>query len=84
LLALTALTIGAMLTLAGLGLVQATTATALAEVDAGRRIHPLKAYRLALVRFPSLLGALVVPAAIVALLGLTVALIPVAVFLAGL
>jgi hypothetical protein len=83
LLALSAVAIGATLTLGGLGLVQAATAVALAEVDAGRRIDPLKAYRLALVRFPPLLGALVVPAVVVALLGFTVALIPVAVYLAG-
>jgi hypothetical protein len=82
LLALSVLTIGATLTLGGLGLVQAATAVALAEVDAGRRIDPLKAYRLALVRFPSLLGALALPAMVVALLGFTVALVPIAVFLA--
>jgi hypothetical protein len=82
-LALFAVTIGATLTLGGLGLVQAATALALPEVDEGRRIDPLKAYRRALVRFPSLLGAVAVPAVVVALLGFTVALIPIAVFLAG-
>jgi hypothetical protein len=82
-LALFALTIGVTLTLGGLGLVQAATSLALADVDAGRRIDPLRAYRRALVRFPSLLGALAVLAVVVVLVGLTVALIPIAVYLAG-
>jgi hypothetical protein len=82
-LALFALTIGVTLTLGGLGLVQAATSLALADVDAGRRIDPLRAYRRALVRFPSLLGALAVLAVVVVLVGLTVALIPFAVYLAG-
>jgi hypothetical protein len=82
-LALFALTIGVTLTLGGLGLVQAATSLALADIDAGRRIGPLRAYRRALVRFPSLLGALAVLAVVVALVGLTVALLPIAVYLAG-
>jgi hypothetical protein len=83
LLASLALAIGAMLTLAGLGLVQAASARALTEIDAGREIGPLRSYRLALDRFPRLLGAIAVAVVIVALLGVTVALLPLAVWLTG-
>ena len=47
-LALLAVVIGTTLTLLGLGLVQAATACALVEIDAGRPIGPVGAYRLAL------------------------------------
>ena len=46
-----ALVIGTTLTLLGLGLVQAATACALVEIDAGRPIGPVVAYRIALRRF---------------------------------
>jgi hypothetical protein len=78
-----AVAVAAILTLGGVGLVQAATARALAEVDAGRPIGPLRAYRMALGRFPRLLGALAIAVTAVVLLGLTVALLPVAVWLAG-
>jgi hypothetical protein len=83
LLTLLAVAIGTILTLGGLGLVQAATARALVEIDAGREIDALGAYRLALGRFPRLLGALAVAVAVVALLALTLALVPVAVWLVG-
>ena len=53
-----ALVIGTTLALLGLGLVQAATACALVEIDAGRPIGPLRAYRLALPRLRPLLGAI--------------------------
>ncbi|MDQ3894732.1 MAG: hypothetical protein M3292_08735 [Actinomycetota bacterium] len=81
LLASFAFAIGAILTLAGLSLVQAATARALSEIDAGREIHSLRAYRLALDTFPRLLGAAALAVVIVVLLALTLALLPVAVWL---
>ena len=46
LVAFVALTLGTTLTLLGLGLVQAATARAVLEIDAGRRVRALRAYRL--------------------------------------
>ena len=43
-----AITIGSMLTWLGLGIVQAATARALVEIDEGRPLWPLRAFRLAL------------------------------------
>jgi hypothetical protein len=82
-LALLTFAVGAMLTLAGLGLVQAVTTRALVEIDAGREIDALGAYRLALQRFPGLLKALAIAVAVVVVLGLTLAFVPVAVWLGG-
>jgi hypothetical protein len=75
--------IGTALTLLGLGLVQAATASALVELDQGRAIGPLGAYRLARNSIRPLLGALVIAALIVSLLADTIYLLPVAVWLAG-
>src|ERR1700758_5365938 len=52
-------TIGTALPLLGLGLVQAATARALVELDAGRPIGPIRAYALAVDIIRPLLGALV-------------------------
>jgi hypothetical protein len=82
-LATLAVVVGAALTLVGLALVQAATSRAVVEIDAGRPIGPLQAYRLALRRFGRLLGALAIAAPIVALLSVTLALVPIAVWLAG-
>ena len=79
-LALLSVTIGTTLALLGLTLVQAATARALVEVDAGRPIGPVEAYRLALPLRP-LLGGLGVAAGVWALLTATAALAPVAVWL---
>ena len=83
LLAFLTLLIGTTLTLAGLGLVQAATARAITGIDAGEDMNPLRAYRLALARFRALLGALAIAVPIVAVLGLTLALVPVAVWVGG-
>ena len=56
--AVLAVAVGVALTLLGLGLVQAATACALVEIDAGRPIGPVRAYRLALRRIRPLLGAI--------------------------
>jgi hypothetical protein len=77
-----AVVVGAALTLLGLGLVQAATACALVEVDAGRPIGPVDAYRLALRRIGPLLGAIALFVLVWVALSTTVVLIPVAVWLA--
>jgi hypothetical protein len=74
---------GTALTLLGLGLVQAATARALVEIDAGRPIGPLRAYRLAFGSVAPLFGALLVAAVTVSLLASSIFLIPIAIWLAG-
>ena len=74
--------IGTTLTLLGLGLVQAATACALVEIDEGRPVGPLDAYRLALGRVRPLLGAIAISVAVWVALAATAVLIPVAIWLA--
>jgi hypothetical protein len=73
--------IGTTLTLLGLALVQAATTCALVEIDAGRSIGPIRAYRIALTRTRPLFGALAIAVVAWAALTATVVLIPVAVWL---
>ncbi len=80
--ALLVFAIGSALTVLGLGLVQATTARALIEVDAGRAVGPVRAYRMAFEYLRPLLGAIVIAAVAVTLLTTSVFLIPVAIWLA--
>jgi hypothetical protein len=80
--AILALWIGMTLTLLGLGLVQAATACALVELDNGRRVRPLGAYRLALRNLDPLLRAIGVFVIGWLLLTATTFLIPVALWLA--
>jgi len=77
------LAIGTALTLLGLGLVQAATARALVEIDQGRSIGPLRAYRLAGDSIWPLLGALLIASTVVSLLASSIYLIPIAIWLAG-
>jgi hypothetical protein len=74
---------GTTLLLLGLGIVQAATAYALVEIDAGRPVGPLGAYRAALKRIGPLLGGVAIAVVICLLLGTTTILIPIAVWLAG-
>ena len=74
--------IGTTLTLLGLGLVMAAAARALVELDAGRPVNPLRAYRLALRSVWPLLGTLLVVTIAVSLCLATVALLPIAIWLA--
>ena len=60
----------------------AATARALVELDAGRSISPLRAYRLAIDAIRPLLGALVIVAFVVSVCVTTFFLIPVAIWLA--
>jgi hypothetical protein len=80
--ALLAGVIGTALALMGLALVQAATACALVELDAGRSIGAMGAYKLALGRIRPLFGAIAVFVAFWILLTATVVLIPVAIWLA--
>src|SRR5262249_57570304 len=50
--------VGTTVALLGLTLVQAVTACALVEIDAGRPIRPMQAYRMALRKLRPLLGGL--------------------------
>ena len=79
--AILAFAIGAAMTLLGLGLVQATATCALVEIDAGRPIGAVQAYRIALGRIRPLLGA--IGLFVVAWVGLTLTafLIPFAIWL---
>jgi hypothetical protein len=83
LLAVVVLAIGTSLTLLALGVTQAATARALVEIDEGRPIGALRAYRLAADSVAPLLGSLVVATVIVSLLASSIFLLPIAVWLAG-
>jgi hypothetical protein len=83
LLALLVLAIGTALTLLGLGLVQAACTRALVEIDEGRSVSPLGAYRLVYDSIAPLSAALLVASLIVSVLATSIFLIPVAVWLAG-
>ena len=74
--------IGTTLTLLGFALVQAATACALADIDAGRKVSPVRAYRRALAKIGPLLGGLAIAVAVWVLLTVTTVLIPVAIWFA--
>jgi hypothetical protein len=76
-----ALTFGTVLTILGLSVVQAATAHALVELDEGREIGSLRAFRLGLNQIPPLLGALARATVLTAVLTVTVVGIPLAVWL---
>jgi hypothetical protein len=79
---LVAVAIGTAFTILGLALVQAATACALVDIDAGRPTGPVAAYRQALGKARPLLGSVAIVALVWALLTWTTFLIPVAVWLA--
>ncbi|HEX2506088.1 MAG TPA: hypothetical protein VHK22_07775 [Gaiellaceae bacterium] len=80
--ALLAVLVGATLTLLGLGLVQAATAAALREIDAGRRVTAASAYATAGRRLRPLLGAIGLFVLAWVVLTTTALLLPVAIWLA--
>jgi len=82
-LAFVVLAVGTSLTLLGLGIVQAATARALVEIDAGRPTGVVHAYRLAADIVVPLLVALVAASLVVSLLASSFFLIPIAIWLAG-
>jgi hypothetical protein len=77
-----AVVVGTTLALLGLGLVQAATACALVEIDQGRDVSALDAYRLALRRLRPLLVAIALFVVAWVALSATAVLLPVAVWLA--
>jgi hypothetical protein len=81
--ALVVVAIGTALTLLGLGVVQAATARALVEIDDGRSVGPVGAYRLAFDSVAPLFGALLIATIVVSLLASSIFLVPIAVWLAG-
>ena len=81
-LALLVLTVGTTLALLGFGLVQAATACALVEVDSGKEIGPVDAYRLAFRRFRPLFRGLLIAVGVWVVLSATGVLIPIALWLA--
>jgi hypothetical protein len=76
-----AVAIGTVLTLLTLALVQGASARAIVEVDAGRDVDPIRAYRMSLDSVGPLVGALAIAVAIVTLLSLSVFLVPIAIWL---
>ena len=76
-----ALSLGVVLTIFGYAVVQAATARALVEMDAGRPVTALRAYRLIAPNLGGLLLALLVVVPVQIVLDLTFVLIPVALFL---
>jgi hypothetical protein len=81
-LALLVVAVGTTLALLGVGVVQAATACALVEIDRGRPLGPVDAYRAALTRLRPLLRGLALAVAVCLVLAASWFLIPVAVVLA--
>ena len=73
---------GTVLTLLGLALVQAASARAMAEIDDGRAIGVLRAYRLSLDSLAPMIGALAIAVTAVTLLSLSIFLVPIALVVA--
>jgi hypothetical protein len=74
--------LGTTLALLGFGLVQAAVTCALVDIDAGREVKAIRAYRRAFRLIRPLLGGLLVAVAAWLLLSVTTILIPVAIWLA--
>jgi hypothetical protein len=73
---------GTVLTLLGLALVQAASARAMVEIDEGRPVGVVHAYRLSLDSVLPMIGALAIAVTAVSLLTLSIFLLPVALVLA--
>jgi hypothetical protein len=74
--------IGTALTLLGLGVMQAATVLAMVELDEGRSVRPIGAYRMALRRLWPVLGAIVIAVVVVSVMIPFLFLIPLAIWLA--
>jgi hypothetical protein len=74
--------LGTVLTLLALALVQAASARAIAEIDAGRAVGVRSAYRMAFDGAWELLGALAIVVGVVTVLTLSIFLVPIAIWLA--
>ena len=71
-----------MLTLLTLAFVQAASTRAIVEIDAGRDVGPMRAYRMSLDSVRPLIGALAIAVTVVTLLTLSLFLVPIAIWLA--
>ncbi len=80
-LVLAVVAVGTTLTLLAFALVQAATVRALVEIDEGRSVGPLRAYRMALDAVRPLLGAILIAVAVVTVLFGSLVLVPIAVWL---
>lgn len=74
--------LGTLLTLLGVGLVMAATAEALLQIDQGKRIDPMGAYRLAVRNIRPLIIALLIAIVVVSVIASTLVLVPIAIWLA--
>jgi glycerophosphoryl diester phosphodiesterase family protein len=66
-----AIGLGVALTTFGLAVVECATAIAMVEIDAGRKVSAVEAYRKTLSKLGTLLGTVLIAAVIVAIVGLT-------------
>jgi hypothetical protein len=66
-----AIALGIVLTIFGLAVVQSATAIAMVDLDEGREAHVLAAYRRTLSQLGPLLGAVLLAAAVIGILGLS-------------
>jgi hypothetical protein len=66
-----AIGLGVALTTFGLAIVECATAIAMVEIDAGRKVTAVEAYRKTLSKLGTLLGTVLIAAVIVAIVGLT-------------
>jgi hypothetical protein len=73
--------LGTVLVLTGFMLIQAATSRAMVEIDAGRNVGPIAAFRMALDSLRPLVGALAIAVAVVSLLSISIFLVPIAVWL---
>ena len=73
--------LGTVLVLTGFMLIQAATSRAMVEIDAGRSIGPVAAFRMALDSLRPLVGALAIAVAAVSLLSVSIFLVPIAIWL---
>jgi len=73
--------LGTVLVLTGFMLVQAATSRAMVEIDAGRQVGPVPAFRMALDSLRPLVGALAIAVAVISLLSVSIFLVPIAIWL---
>ena len=73
--------LGTVLVLTGFMLIQAATSRAMVEIDAGRSVGAVPAFRMALDSLRPLVGALAIAVAVVSLLSVSILLVPIAIWL---
>jgi hypothetical protein len=76
-----AILLGLPLTLAGIAIVETTTALAMVELDQGRDVGVLSAFRTAIIRIPAVIGALAIAIPVVVVANLTLIGLPLGIWL---